>query len=165
MSSLCLDLSIDNAAVMAIQGLIGKVCCRQRVGRGRSLSIGFGEKRFHGKTYLSDDFYGEWEIGTYSASWRVVRDGAILCGSRDIVDSVKELDQCLNSIRFGRILAISVVEKLDIRIDMDDGMRIDFLGTCSEDDEMFHIFGPDDFFMEYSITKAWKVGKSNEPWI
>lgn len=158
------ELTLDDVVVKNIINLIGKVCCRQRIGRGRSLSIGFGERVFHGKSNMPDDFYGEWEIGTYTASWRVVQKDIILCGSQDVVDEDAELDQLLNTILLGRVAAITNIGKLDIRVDMDNGIHIDFLGCSTEDDEMFHIFGPENLYIEYSVKEAWKIGKSNKPW-
>lgn len=157
--------TLDSKVSKNIVNLIGKECCRQRVGRSRSLSIGFGGKRLHGKANQPDNFYGEWEIGTYTASWRIVQEERILCGSQDVVDSLSELDQILNTIQFGRIVAIKVLGKLDICVEMDSGIHIDFLGCISEDDEIFHVFGPDNLYIEYSIKETWKIGKSNKPWL
>lgn len=155
---------LDNVVQSAIDGLIGKACCRQRLGRMRSLSIGFGVKIPHGKSRLVDDFYGEWEIGTYSAAWRVIKDGNILCGSQDVVDELSELEERFRQIQLGRIDAIHMVSKFDIRIDFDDGAHIDFLGASREDvdDEMFHIFCPSGLYVEYSIRGGWKVGNAGK---
>ncbi len=150
----------DSVVQPAIAGLIGKACCRQRVGRMQSVSLGFGEKIPHGKSRLVDDFYGEWEIGTYSAAWRIVQEGTILCGSRDVVDSLGELDERLRKIKIGRIQTINPLSKLDIRVCFDDAMHIDFLGTASEPDELLHIFCPGNLYIEYSILSGWKVGDS-----
>ena len=154
------ETKFNNVVQPAIADLIGKDCCRQRVGRMRSLSLGFGKKIPHGKARLVDDFYGEWEIGTYLAAWRVVHDGRILCGSQDIVDSVPELDERLSKIKFGRIKTISVFSKFDIRINFDGEKYLDFLGSGSDDDELFHIFCPESMHIEYSISGGWKIGKT-----
>jgi hypothetical protein len=126
----------------------------------RSLSLGFGDKIPHGKSRLVDDFYGEWDIGTYTAAWRVVHEGAILCGSQDVVDTLSELDKRLCQIKFGEIKAISVISKFDIRLCFDGGIHLDFLGAASEDDELLHIFCPENLCVEYSIFDGWKVGES-----
>lgn len=148
----------------AISGMIGKACCRQRVGRMHSLSIGFGERIFHGKSNLPDTFYGEWEIGTYSTAWRVIQNVKILCGSQDTDESISDLDERLNTIGLGRIIAVHAISRFDIRIAFDGDTIIDFLGSISDDDEIFHIFGPNNLYIEYSVCDGWKVGKSNEPW-
>lgn len=150
----------ENIVQPAILGLIDKACCRQRLGRIRSLSLGFGDKISHGQSRLIDNFYGEWEIGTYSAAWRVIKNGNVLCGSQDIVDSLEELEERFRKIKLGRIKGISLISKFDIRIDFDDESHIDFLGTFGEDNEMFHIFCPSGLYVEYSILGGWKVGNA-----
>jgi hypothetical protein len=157
-------LVIDSEMREVLAPLFGKACCRQRVGKMRSLSLGFGPKVKHGKSGLSDDFYGEWEVGTYSGSWRVVRDGRVVCGSTEVVDSLEELDGRIRSIVFGRLAAIEMVSKLDIRLVFEDGTHIDILATSSEGDELFHVFCPDHMFVEYTAPGIWKLGKSNLPW-
>ena len=150
----------ENAVLPAIGGLIGKTCCRQRVGRMRSLSLGFGQKIPHGKSRLIDDFYGEWEIGTYTASWRVVREGVILCGSQDVVESLSDLDARLSKIKFGEIEAINVISKFDIRLYFCERIHVDCIGAASDDDELLHIFCPEKLCIEYSIFGGWKVGEA-----
>ncbi|SRR6266481_446555 len=151
---------LDDSVQSAIVGLIGQACCRQRLGRFRSLTIGFGKKIPHGRPNLADDFYGEWQIGTYYAAWRVIKDGKILCGSRDVVDSLVELEERFRQIQLGRINGIWMVSEFDIRIDLDDGIHIDFLGAAreDEDDEMLHIFCPNGLYVRYSTLDGWKVG-------
>lgn len=69
---------IDEKTRNAFGELIGKTCCRKRVGRSRSLSVGFGKKISHSKPDMADTYYGEWEIGTYSSPWRITCDEALL---------------------------------------------------------------------------------------
>ena len=52
----------------ALRPMFGLACCRLRVGRFRSLSIGFGAERPHGKTDTQDSFYGEWEITLFAGA-------------------------------------------------------------------------------------------------
>ena len=155
------ETKLDAMVLQTIGGLIGQACCRQRVGRMRSLSLGFGQKIPHGKPRLVDNFYGEWEIGTYTAAWRVVHEGVILCGSQDVVDSLSDLDQRLSKIKFGEIKAITAISKFDIRLHFDGGMHLDCIGAASEHDELLHIFCPEKLCVEYSIAGGWKVGPSS----
>jgi len=145
-------------------GLIGKRCCRQRVGGGRSLSIGFGGKIPHSKSKTVDSFYGEWEIGTYSSAWRIICNDQILCGSMNVVDTTDELDEALQRITLGVVVDIVALSRFDIRIKLDCGIFIDFIGASTDDDEMFHILGPDSLYVEYKILEGWVVGKSSTPW-
>lgn len=148
----------------AFAELIGNPSCRQRVGRGRSLSVGFGDKVPHSKPKTADPFYGEWEIGTYSSAWRIIREGRVVCGSSDLVDSIDELDGRLQAIQLGAVVAIEALSQFDIRVKLDNGVLIDFICASAEDDEMFHIFGPENLYIEYTCPDGWKVGRSNAPW-
>ncbi|MDD5412120.1 MAG: hypothetical protein PHF31_12025 [Methylobacter sp.] len=152
-------INFDSDLQSLIAGLIGKPCCRQRIGRMRSLSIGFGNKIAHGKARLIDDFYGEWGIGTYLSAWRVVHEDVILCGSQDVVESLSELDERLGRIEIGRIQEINFVSKFHIQAYCDNGIYIDFLAASSDDDEMFHIFCPEGVCIEYSVLGGWGVSR------
>ncbi|WP_156509242.1 hypothetical protein [Ralstonia mannitolilytica] len=153
----------DTVARPVISDLLGKPCCRQRVGRMRSLSIGVGEKVPHGSPRMVDDFYGEWEIGTYSAAWRVVRDGRILCGSQDVIDSLAELDSKLNSVDFGLVTDVVQISKFDIRVCFAGATYVDFISAASGDDEIFHVFCPGNSCLEYSAAGGWRLGSSSRP--
>lgn len=157
-------MAIDNETKKTFLEVFGKSCCRKRVGRDRSLSMGFGKKIPHGKSKLIDSFYGEWEIGSYSAAWRVMRDNKILCGSMTAVESIEELNVQLQKIDFGVIFQIEELSSFDIRVSFDCGAYIDFMCASIDDDEMFHVFGPDYTFVEYKFPSLWKTGKSNIPW-
>jgi hypothetical protein len=143
-----------------IEPMMGNRCCRQRVWRPRSLSLGFGEKVYHGNPKLVDDFYGEWEIGTYYCAWRVIKDNRILCGSSDAVDSLDELDAALKRIDFGCIRSLTQPTQFDVRVLFDTGIAVEFLATTSDDDESFHIFCPQNISVEFSIQEGWTIGKS-----
>jgi hypothetical protein len=149
----------DTTLQSVIAGLIGKTCCRQRVGRMCSLSLGFGSKIPHGKPRLADDFYGEWEIGTYSAEWSIVQGDAILFSSRDFAEeSLLELDEKLNKIPLGKIEALDFISKAYIRMQLNGGIHIDFLASDEEDeDEFFHVFCPDNIFIACSLNKGWFI--------
>ena len=147
-----------------LEGLVGKPACRQRVGRGRSLSIGFGERVPHQKKSLPDSFYGEWELGTYTAAWRILQFGAVICGSADVVDSIEELDRKLQGIKIGAILTMDLLSSHDVRFCLDNAMTIDFMCASSEEDETVHLFGPNNLYLEFIAPDNWKLGASNLPW-
>jgi hypothetical protein len=56
-----------------------------------------------------------------------------------------------------------MLSKFDIRLTLEDGMCIDFMCASSDDENMFHIFGPNHLFVGYKCIDGWNVGKSNEP--
>lgn len=147
-----------------VTGMFGLCCCRKRVGRRRSVSFGFGAEQFHGDPKLLDAFYGEWEIGTYYAGWRVVQSGKILCGSEDVVDSVDKLNDRLGLVELGQPVGFQMISEFDVRLSLDGDTHVDFLGTFSEADEhVVHIFGPDDLYAEYVVETGWEIGTSAEP--
>jgi hypothetical protein len=82
----------------------------------------------------------------------------------DVVDSIDELDERLQAIRLGAVIAVEEQSQFEIRVKLDDGVFIDFICASAEDDEMFHIFGPESLYVEYTCPGGWKVGKSNTPW-
>lgn len=145
-------------------GIVGLSCCRRRVGARRSVSFGFGTEIAHGDPRLPDAYYGEWEVGTYYSAWRIVQHGLVVCGSSDVVDSVHALNDRLAGIRLGEAVCLEMLSDFDIRLSLDDGTHIDFLGTLSEVDEhIVHFFGPGDLYLDYSIPAGWRVGTSAEP--
>lgn len=157
-------LAIDAQVLKEVQLLFGKPVCRQRVGDGRSLSIGFGDKVFHSNPKKSDIFYGEWEVGTYSAAWRIVSAGRVIIGSQDVFDSVDDFDRALQTVRLSHFEAIVQSTSMDIRLDLGLGLSVEFLCVSSSDDEMFHMFAPGNQYVEYVCGLGWKVGASNAPW-
>ncbi len=158
-----LEFDIDENTRAAFDGILGKTCCRQRAGEYRSLSLGFGDKIPHLKKKSVDSFNGEWELGTYTSAWRIIRNEEILCGSMNPVDSNAELEQQVSAIQIGAVVSIEMLSKLDIRIILDDDMFIDFMCASSHDENMFHVFGPNHLFVSYRCISGWSIGKSNEP--
>lgn len=152
-------MTIDANTQAIFLELIGKCCCRQRVGRGRSLSVGFGKKVPYPKPKMGDTFYGEWEIGTYSSAWRIIREGRVVCGSTDTVDSIDELDERLQAVKLGEVVSIEALSQFDIRVKLNNGVFIDCLCTFADDDEVFHILGPEGVYVEYKVPDGWKAGR------
>jgi hypothetical protein len=149
-----------------IQKVIGSVygqkCCRVSIGNSKNLSLGFGKKIYHNKSRLKDKFYGEWELGTYYGSWRVVKNNKILLGSGDDNDL---LNRKINEIRFQKILSIANLSALDVRVEFSDGLMVDFLPAFSDEDESFHMFCPDNIYVELTSEGVWKIGKADIPWL
>ena len=114
--------------------------------------------------YTSKTVYKEWEIGTYYSAWRVVREGIVLCGSQDVVDSIDELNLSLGRIGLGRFMSLRQFSDLDVRIEFDSGVAVDFLATTSDDDECLHIFCPGERCIEFSVRGGWKAGPSDRRW-
>ena len=143
--------------------MFGKSCCRQTVGHPRGLRLGFGEKIYHGNAKLNDSYYGEWEIGTYYASWRILRNNKILCASGDLVESLGELEAIVKKCDFGRIVSLNHMTDFDLRAEFDSGLSVDFLATISDDDECFTIiYEPGHMAVQFAVGTGWTLGLSNK---
>jgi hypothetical protein len=157
-------MSIDNDVMRMIEPLIGQLCVRQAVGRMKSLSLGFGEKA-EPASAATEKQYRAWEIGTFgNSAWRITKDGVLLMGSLDSADSIDESNVVLSRISLGRFSALKQPSVLDVRVEFDSGMAVDFLSASGEEDENFHIFCPGAMYVEFSALGGWDIGPSNEPW-
>jgi len=129
----------------------------------RSLSLGFGQG-VKSAVKLNEKVYREWEIGTYRSAWRVTQGGIVLCGSTDVVDSIDEMNVALGLIDLGRFASLRQLSDLDVRIEFDGGVAVEFLAAASDDDEYFHVFCPGGRYIECSVRGGWKTGPANKPW-
>jgi hypothetical protein len=132
------------------------------VGRSRSLSLGFGDEA-NDAVQKKGKHYKKWEIGTYRNAWRVVKGGTVLLSSI-YSDDLQELNLRLTTIEPGSFASIRQLTDLDIRAELENGGAVDFLGTNIDDDEYFHIFGPEKSYIEFS-SAGWKTGRSDLPWV
>jgi hypothetical protein len=142
--------------------LSGERCFRKEVGRFKSLSLGFGieaERSAKSKSRA----YRSWEIGTYRSAWRVVCKGNVICGSQDAADPIR-LNSALQRIEFDKFVSLQHINDLDVRVDFSNGVAVDFLATNSDDDEYFHLFCPDDVYVEFRVRSGWRIGPSDRPW-
>jgi hypothetical protein len=154
---------MNSDVIRLVEQIVGKPCSRTEVGRMRSLSLGFGaEVRSTIKT--NEKIYREWEIGTHRSAWRVVRGGIVLCGSQDAVDSIDDLNVALGRVELGRFVSLRQFADLDVRVEFDSGVTVEFLATTSDEDERFHVFCPGERFIKFSVRHGWKVGLSDKPW-
>ena len=88
----------------------------------------------------------------------------ILCGSNDAADSIEALNAVLGRIELGGLASLRTLGDLDVNVEFDSGIAVDFLATISDGDECFHIFCPDKVYVEFSVSGGWKIGKSDIPW-
>ena len=144
-----------------LKSIVGQPCTRREVGRGKSLSLGFGEiasdaSRRNGKDYR------KWEIGTYDGVWRVARGSVVLLSAQRSND-LGELNQELGAIELGAFMGLRQLSELDVRLELDNGVAVDFLGTSTDDDEYLHVFCPEKAYIEFS-PKGWRAARSDEPW-
>ena len=148
-----MDKKIENL----INSFLGKKCSRQQVGNCNSLSLGFGQKKYHNDQRLITDFYCEWEIGTYYRSWRIFDKNTLFYGGNDVND-FDDSNVILNQIDFGSVVSLkNQPTDFDVRVHFDSGISIDFLTTIRDDDEIFHIFCPNDSYIAFTVGKGWEV--------
>lgn len=143
--------------------MIGKHCNGKMVGEYRSLTVGFGDMLYRPTSKEPNGHRSEWEIGTYNAAWRIVQDDRVLLGSMNPVEDNGELDTVIQTIPIDKIIGIEMSTKFDVRLVLSGGIALDFLCASSDDDELIHVFGPNHFYAEYTISEDWVVSKSNQP--
>jgi hypothetical protein len=162
-----IDLSVsplNDEVKLFFAEITGNACCRRNVGEYRSLSLGFGEEIFELNRLPRGSFIGQWDVGTYTAAWRITKAGEILCGSMNLVDSIEELDAEVNAIEIGDFVGIQVLSDFDIRIRTSNGVDIEFLCVSTDDDEFFHVRRSDQTYVQFKQHAGWEIGISNEPW-
>jgi hypothetical protein len=142
--------------------IVGQPCTRKEVGRSKSLSIGFGDEA-NDDSQKRGKRYKRWEIGTYYNSWRVVKGATVLLSNIDSND-LDELNRELNKIELGRVASIRQLSEFDVRVELDNGVALDFLGTNADEDEYFHVFGPENSYIQFSRA-GWETGRSDQPWV
>jgi hypothetical protein len=157
------EMNPSSDAALSIQKIVGLFCSRKEVGRGRSLSLGFGDHTLSTIT-INDKVYREWEIGTYRCAWRVVRGGIVVCGSQDAVDSIDGLNVALARVELGRFASLRNLTELDVRVEFDNEVATDFLAAASDDDECLHIFCPGQLYIQFSVRAGWTMGPTDKPW-
>ncbi|MEA3587245.1 hypothetical protein J6I75_02580 [Pseudidiomarina sp. 1APP75-27a] len=153
---------INNEIKKKINEIINLRCVRQSVGNNTSLSLGFGAKE--SDDYGESDCYREWEVGTFSSNWRVIKNRRVICASLDDVESIEDLDSKIKDIKLGSILSVSQDEIGDVTLSFENSVSVEFLCLADQDDEMFHIFCPNSEYIEYNPYSGWRSGKSNSPW-
>ena len=153
--------SVTPGVSALVSKMVGLPCLRREVGEFKSLSLGFGEVAE--QTTPKRRAYRAWELGTWRSAWRLSHAGTVLCGSKDD-NELSQMNQTLEQIELGRFLSLKQSSDLDIRVELDNGIVIDFLTTFSDDDESFHISCPGQIWVQFSAKGGWTVGPSNKPW-
>ena len=141
--------------------MVGQPCTRREVGQWKSLSLGFGEEAERTGIPRSRA-YRAWEFGTYRGAWRIIQNGTVLCGSRDTED-IQEMNQVLANISLGRFSSLRQLSELDLRVELDNGVVVDFLTVNSDDDESFHVSCPGSLWVNFSATAGWTISPSDKP--
>lgn len=147
----------------ALAGSIGLPCHQLFIGEHASLSIGLGRSGPAPAKMGAKQRY-EWEMGTYSRGWRVLREGRIVCGALDLDANEFDISHLLSPHEIGCLVAVQSNGCMDVTLQFEHKMEIQFLTLMVEDDELFHAFGPQSIYVQFDALHGWQVGKSNRPW-
>jgi hypothetical protein len=80
------------------------------------------------------------------------------------VEHIDDLRQKMSAIEWTQCSAIRQLTDLDVQVEFDNGVFVDFLATISDEDEVLHLFCPDKLVVTFSIAEGWMVGPSDKPW-
>jgi|LSQX01.2.fsa_nt_gb hypothetical protein len=158
----------DERLQSLVRPMLGLPFCRVKVGEFFSLSIGLGKMipspLLHSGRRLNTNFYGEWELGSYFSSWRVIRRSEILYSGTRNMDTENELNKRLAGFEFGYLKSIGQLSEWDVRVESTNDLYVDFMGVDSCD-ETFHVFCPNNVSVVFKSGVGWFVGPSNQPWV
>jgi hypothetical protein len=146
-----------------IQQCVGERCCRTYISKTRGLFLGFGDL-IQSRSAIGEYDHGKWELGTYYGSWRIIQGQELICGSQDLTESVEELREQLKHVTWGSFFRLQQLTEFDVRLELSNGILVDVLGTFSENDELLHLFCPDQYVITFSIADGWEMGPSTKPW-
>jgi glucan biosynthesis protein len=141
--------------------IAGQPCMRKEVGSMRSISLGFGDEA-SAINKRRNRHYRLWEFGAYSGDWKIAQGADVLLAKSHSSD-VSDLDSKLQSISLGRFQSIQQLSKSAVRMNLDNGFAVEFFGDTDDDDEYFHVFCPENVYIEFSES-GWQVGRSDVPW-
>ncbi len=106
-------------------------------------------------------FYGQWEITTYNASWRIVRDGKIIIASES--ESLRTEEKEIVSLPVFELEEKRELTKYDVSFVFSNNFELDFFNCYTEDYELF--FGlreNDKVWWEKDQNGIWKKEKNPE---
>ena len=139
------------------QEIINQQICRIDFRRDKSLFIGLGNKYPTCRKAVS--FYGQWEIGTYNASWRIIKDGKILIASESEKLMAGEKEIVL--LPQFKLEEINEPTPFDLSFVFSSNLKIDFFNCYTEDDEFIHVIKNDKTWWEKKQNGLWSKGKDD----
>src|SRR5688572_18473034 len=131
-----------------LKSLIGLPCSKSSLSYSGIIVIGMGDLIEYDDAKLRGRHYAQWEIRSYSASWRISRNGITLAGSYDY-DGGDALEQSLQLIG-GKILQSVMLkdQSADAAFSFEGGFSI----------ELFEVSGDDPVWEMYGPESCWGVG-------
>ncbi|MDR1148290.1 MAG: hypothetical protein LBK66_06620 [Spirochaetaceae bacterium] len=149
-------MSIPNEILMTLQEL---PICRVEVDPYKNLHVGLGKKVKNLCKNSRVEYYGEWEIGTYISAWRIVKEGKLISGSRQIVEDTDIETQKIAPLFNEKFITMMELNEYDIRLIFSGDLIVDFF-FCSDSDEFLHILGIGGDFWVSQFPNEWIYGKS-----
>ena len=141
--------------------IIGQKLCRIDFRKDKSIFLGLGNRIQPRKENTCVSFYGEWELGSYNASWRILYDGKIVMASQS--DSLKYKAREIQVDSEFLLLQVQEITPYDIRIVFSNNLIFDFFSCHTEEDELFHVLKTDGTWWEKGSSGEWKKGRDNSP--
>ncbi len=122
---------MQNELRVEIGSLVGLECSKATMSYVGHLNVLLGELEEKSHPGRKNTFYGEYEILTWSASWRILRGEQIAAGFYDDDSSIQAvLDSLLGAkvseVHFGTTVA-------DVRFVFDNDMTVEILGVSGEE--------------------------------
>ena len=139
--------------------ILNQNLCRIDFRKDKSLFLGIGNRIYSTAENRCVSFYGEWEIGTYNSSWRIIKDNKICLASES--DIVKESYKEIVIDKIITLLQIQEITPFDLRFIFSDGLIIDFFNCYCDEDEMIHVLKNDGTWWEKDFCGIWHKGLSS----
>lgn len=141
--------------------IIGQKLCRMDFRKDKSVSLGLGNRIQPRRKNTCVSFYGEWEVGSYNASWRILYNGEIAIASQSELLEYKAQEIQIDSDFI--LLKIQEITQYDIRFVFSNNLMVDFFNCYTEEDELFHVLKTDGTWWEKNCRGEWKKGKDELP--
>jgi len=139
-------------------GMFRKNICRLQIFKNGNISIGVGEKLAHCNVRLRDEYYGEWEIGSYHSNWIFFDQDRPLYSGGDAKSVLMSVEKNIGLIILGRqILDIQTIDNFKVKVIASSGSSFVFNSSDDMDDESFHIFSPNGFSLGFNSSKGWML--------
>jgi hypothetical protein len=126
-----------------------RIICRLQIFRNGDISFGLGKEIKHGNAKLRDNFYGEWEVGSFHHNWKVMR-----CGVEFSEVLMKE--KLIGNLILGeKLISINVIKKTQVEVKISNEVTFEFGSSDDLEDESFHVFCPDKTVWVYTPIIGW----------
>jgi hypothetical protein len=138
----------------AVKSIIGLKCSMATINHVGKLNVLIGKLTEKSQKNRRNTFHGEYEIRTYSACWRILRNTEILTGFYDAEASVNSVLKTLVDARITKVDFGSSV--LDLHITFDNSITIEIFGNSAKD-YSWELKTPNGFIEAHASNQLIKV--------